>query len=554
MLTTSSILLKFAKEHPVTALIYVLTVLLVPIQDVGLPHLYGRVINAIQQGKPLFKPFASVLGVIFLLQMGILITEWNETFYSYPALQTQIRRDLIDNVFKTNETNFDEQESAMLIAKLIKLPTVIFNLVEQYKIVLIPQTIVCIIIMGYITWHDTFLGALLLIVTLLVVIAVNMMPSVCQMPSVKREVIMNTIHEETDDILRNMASIYNANSLTDEQDKLDGYHEEYRQESKDTLACIMRSKYVLVPAVIIMYAIFMWRCYNLVKSKKLATGTFVSLFLVMMSLMGSLNRYVNQIKELVGRRGVIEASLPKHQQFVPPTKNTLVKHSRAEPLDHGALIEFADVKFGYEGSKGALLSALNFAVKPGERLLIKGRIGTGKSTILKLLMKYKVPTEGEIYLSGVPYSNLTPRQVRQTVGYVPQTPILFNRSIYDNIIYGSQGVTRKDVVELLRTLKVDHIINTFPEGIDANVGKNGSKLSGGQRQIVWILRVLLQNPRILLLDEPTASIDEKTKEMVAELLKRVMENRTVIMVSHDHRAYLDRNAASRDSVWRVLEL
>lgn len=547
MITTSSILLKFAKEHPVTAIIYIITVFLVPIQDVGLPHLYGRVINAIQQGKPLFKPFASVLFVIVLLQIGVLITEWNETYYSFPALQTQIRRDMIEYIFKANETNFDEQETATLIAKLIKLPMVIFNLVEQYKIVLIPQTIVCTIIMGYIMWHDLFLGLLLLFVTLLVIIAVNLMPSFCQMQSVKRETIMNMIHEETDDMLRNMTSIYNAHTLSDEQDKLDGYHEEYRQESKGTLSCIMRSKYILAPAVIIMYAIFMWRCYHLVKSKKLSTGTFVSLFLVMMSLMGSLNRYVNQTKDLVGRKGVIEASLPNpDKERIKTIKSVKKPH---EPRDHSALLEFVDVKFGYENSKGALLSALNFSVKPGERLIIKGRIGTGKSTILKLLMKYKVPTDGEIYLSGVPYSSLTARQVRQTVGYVPQTPILFNRSIYDNIVYGTKGINRKDIVDLLQTLKVDHIINTFPEGIDAHVGKNGSRLSGGQRQIVWILRVLLQNPRILLLDEPTASIDDKTKEMVAALMERVMENRTVIMVSHDQKTGRD-NASG----WRVLEL
>lgn len=547
MITTSSILFKFANEHPVTTVIYIITVLLVPIQDVGLPHLYGRVINAIQQGKPLFKPFASVLFVIILLQIGVLITEWNETYYSFPALQTQIRRDMIEYIFRVNETDFDEQETATLIAKLIKLPMVIFNLVEQYKIVLIPQTIVCTIIMGYIMWHDLFLGLLLLFVTLLVIIAVNLMPSFCQMQSVKRETIMNMIHEETDDILRNMTSIYNAQTLSDEQDKLDGYHEEYRQESKGTLSCIMRSKYILAPAVIIMYAIFMWRCYHLVKSKKLVTGTFVSLFLVMMSLMGSLNRYVNQTKDLVGRKGVIEASLssyqiPHPQKFVPFVKKP------HETRDPHALIEFVDVKFGYENSNGALLSALNFLVKPGERLMIKGRIGTGKSTILKLLMKYKLPTEGEIYLSGVPYSSLTARQVRQTVGYVPQTPVLFHRSIYDNIVYGTKGVNRKDVIDLLQTLKVDHIINTFPEGIDATVGKNGSRLSGGQRQIVWILRVLLQNPRILLLDEPTASIDDKTKEMVAALMERVMESRTVIMVSHDHKG------RDNPSGWRVLEL
>jgi ABC-type multidrug transport system fused ATPase/permease subunit len=129
-LTVKNILIKFGKENPGTAFIYLITLFLVPIQDVGLPHLYGRVINAIQNKNPLFKPFAYLIALIALLQVGVLIGDWNENYYSYPALQAQIRKDIIETIFNKYETDYDEQQTATLIAKMVKLPTVLYNLVD----------------------------------------------------------------------------------------------------------------------------------------------------------------------------------------------------------------------------------------------------------------------------------------------------------------------------------------------------------------------------------------------------------------------------------------
>jgi ABC-type bacteriocin/lantibiotic exporter with double-glycine peptidase domain len=306
------------------------------------------------------------------------------------------------------------------------------------------------------------------------------------------------------------------------------------------------NKYILAPTIIALYAFFMWRCYNLVTMKKLNTGIFVSLFLIMMSLMGSLSRYVNQTKELVSRRGVIEASLNQisdndneknaaggNQQDMLPQKykDASERHPPNIPKDN--IVYFDRVTYMYKGSKNPILHAITLGIAQGQRVLIKGRIGCGKSTLLRLLMKYKVPQLGEIYLGHKPYSQLSAKMVRSIVGYVPQTAILFNRSIYENITYGVNNVSKEDVIKMLTHLGLSHIFDTFPEGIDANVGKNGNKLSGGQRQIVWILRVLLQDPTIILMDEPTASIDDKTKDTVRELLGEVMKSRTVIMVTHD---------------------
>jgi ABC-type bacteriocin/lantibiotic exporter with double-glycine peptidase domain len=118
-------------------------------------------------------------------------------------------------------------------------------------------------------------------------------------------------------------------------------------------------------------------------------------------------------------------------------------------------------------------------------------------------------------------------------GYMTQNPVLFNRSILENIQFGNPDVSRKEIVDLLERFKLNDVFNKLDKGIDTPVGKNGSKISGGQKQIIWFLRIYLQNPDILLMDEPTASLSPESKETIWTLIKEGFKGKTIIMSSHD---------------------
>ena len=179
------------------------------------------------------------------------------------------------------------------------------------------------------------------------------------------------------------------------------------------------------------------------------------------------------------------------------------------------------------------MKGITLEIKPNERVAFIGRIGTGKTTFLKLIMGYKQPQQGEIYLDGMAYSSFEISKLRRMIGYVHQYPMLFNRSIYENVVYGVPGATREDIMTLMKTYGVQDIFANLPDGLETNVGRKGNKLSGGQRQMVWLLRVMLMNPKILVLDEPTASVDDQTRSLIFKMLDVVMQNRTVIIVTHD---------------------
>jgi ABC-type bacteriocin/lantibiotic exporter with double-glycine peptidase domain len=193
-----------------------------------------------------------------------------------------------------------------------------------------------------------------------------------------------------------------------------------------------------------------------------------------------------------------------------------------------------DVVFRVPGRAAPILDGVSLVVWPGERVAIVGPVGSGKSTLLKLVVKLNVPDSGEIYLDGRSYRELSASQVMRRVAYVPQTPALFNRSIYQNITYGVRPAPDPAAVAaLLDRLELSDVFAGLEGGLEARVGKGGAKLSGGQRQVVACMRVLLQDPEIVALDEVTASLDAEMKRRLMRLFDVMFAGKTVLLVTHD---------------------
>lgn len=196
-------------------------------------------------------------------------------------------------------------------------------------------------------------------------------------------------------------------------------------------------------------------------------------------------------------------------------------------------VEFRQVSFHYRDDDVNVLENVNFKIKIGERVAIIGRVGSGKSTLGKLLLKLYTPTEGTILLDGTDYKQINPDDLRQQIGYVPQDVILFYGSIRDNICVGAPFIHDSALLNAAELAGVTQFTNNHPKGFDRQVGEKGAELSGGQRQSVALARSLIMNPNILLLDEPTSSMDDNNERQVKKRLHEYLtEHHTLILITH----------------------
>lgn len=197
-------------------------------------------------------------------------------------------------------------------------------------------------------------------------------------------------------------------------------------------------------------------------------------------------------------------------------------------------IRLEKVTLRYPDEERDALRDVSISIKAGEKVALLGRIGCGKSSLNKLILGFYQPTSGSILLDGVDIRQLDPLQLRSHIGYVPQDVSLFAGSLRENIVAGG-GSDRVDDDELLRALQIaglESLVNGHPSGIDLQVGERGQALSGGQKQSVAIARALVQDPSILLLDEPTSSMDNASEEAFKANLTQVAEGKTVLVVTH----------------------
>ncbi len=218
----------------------------------------------------------------------------------------------------------------------------------------------------------------------------------------------------------------------------------------------------------------------------------------------------------------------------------IIKENR-EPLDEGDYLpekpvagkmNFEDVKFEYEPDDHTLEN-ISFEVKPGQVIALLGSTGSGKSTLVNLLPRFFEYTGGKILLDGVELNRYPRKYLRQQIGIVEQEPFLFSRSIRENITYGvGREVTDAEVETAARAAAVHDVILSFKDGYKTLVGERGVTLSGGQKQRVTIARTILKNPRILILDDSTSSVDTETEAEIREALNKLMVDRTTFIIAH----------------------
>jgi len=195
-------------------------------------------------------------------------------------------------------------------------------------------------------------------------------------------------------------------------------------------------------------------------------------------------------------------------------------------------IEFKNVVFTHSGSKDEIFNNFNLDIKPGEKIGLVGHSGAGKSTLVRLVLRFSDLDSGEILINGQDISKIKQSDLHSLISYVPQEPLLFHRSIKENIAYGNETASEEEIIKVAKLAHADEFINGLPEGYKTLVGERGVKLSGGQRQRIAIARAMLKNSPILILDEATSALDSESEKLIQDALRKLMENKTTIAIAH----------------------
>jgi len=212
--------------------------------------------------------------------------------------------------------------------------------------------------------------------------------------------------------------------------------------------------------------------------------------------------------------------------------NEIIDEKNAKKLRvKNPTIRFNNVSFAYEDGK-KLFDGLNLYIKAGARVGLIGPSGGGKTSVTKLLLRFMDIQSGSIEIDGQNIASCTQKSLRENIAYVPQEPLLFHRSLMENIRYGKPGASDAEVIEAARKAHADEFIQNLQHGYDTLVGERGIKLSGGQRQRVAIARAILKDAPIIILDEATSALDSESEKLIQDALEKLMKNRTTLVIAH----------------------
>lgn len=266
----------------------------------------------------------------------------------------------------------------------------------------------------------------------------------------------------------------------------------------------------------------------LIQKGELTMGGLIAISM----LLGRTIAPMRQVASLITRIHGAQASFTSLDKIMQSGVEMDKERTYLQKENFEGSFEFKNVDFSYPESPILSLHDISFKIEPGQKVGILGRIGSGKSTVGKLMMRFYLPSKGSVYVDGKDINQINPYTLRHHIGYVPQQVQLFFGSIKENIMMGASYVDDARVQLVAEMAGVTEFTDKHPQGLDMQVGEMGQNLSGGQKQLIALARALLLFPKILILDEPSSSMDQTTEKILIEKLKTIIKDRTVIIATH----------------------
>ena len=442
-------------------------------------------------------------------------------------VMARLKQNAFDYMIKHSYTFFANNFSGSLVQKVGRFSRAFEALADSLAFNFIPL-VIAVVGSIWITWFIAPVVSIIISIWVVVITAFSVIFSTWKLKydTIVAEADSHTTGYLADSVTNNTAVSY----FTGHEHESFGFKDVSNDQAKKTLFswrlgditdAVQTLLIVLVEFFVFYYAIKYW------KTGLITIGTFVLAQTYIIGLsqqLWGLNRIIRNIyQSLADSRQMVEILLTDYEIKNAPDAKKLI-------VNKGEIV-FNDVSFDF-GKDNEVLSNINITIKPGEKVAIVGPSGAGKTTFVRLIMRLYNLTKGKISIDGQDISGVAQDSLRENISFVPQDPILFHRTLLENIRYGRRDATDEEVKEAAHLAHCDEFIENLPLKYETFVGERGIKLSGGERQRVAIARAILKRAPILIFDEATSSLDSYSESLIQDALKNLMSSCTTIVIAH----------------------
>ncbi len=435
-----------------------------------------------------------------------------------------IRTKMFDVLIRLPVTYFDKRSSGVLISKFTFDVTQVADAATKVITVLVKDFTVVIVLLAYLTFLNWRLAIMLLIFGPIIAIVIKSVSKRMRLMSHRLQESVGELNNSVSESIRGQREIKLFNSYYHEQ----GRFSHAANQARKFQMKVIRTSAMIVPVIQLIVASAVAVLIAIALREQavsgMTKGDFVAFFTATALLLPP-------IKRLAGVNEFLQRGIAAAESVFILLDTPIEIDTSAKTIRFDGAIEFSNVYLTYDDKE--VLFDISMSVRPGETWAIVGRSGAGKTSIVNLLPRFYSPTKGTIHVDGKDLSSYSLECVRHNMSYVSQNIVLFNDTIYNNIAYGSHTAFSPDqIVTAAERAQVSVFSDLLPDGLDTIVGDNGVRLSGGQRQRIAIARAFLKDAPILIMDEATAALDNKSERLVQTALKSLKSGRTTFIVAH----------------------
>ena len=511
-----------------------------PLEAVIVPQIYSHFFDELTRStdkKVYFKYFAFIVVFLVIINASNCITTYIES-QIIPDLNKYIINYIFQNLLKKYENNIEEIEIGKIISRINTVPTHLKEIISTMCVWVIPRIFAIIVINLYFMYLNPYMG-LISIIILLIYYFVNKYFFIrCKKYSIEKHKLFEKKNQDTQDKLSNSFSIYSNGKVDNEILNYSQKTGIYTAKFKENLCCynnIYISNSILN---IILFITLNFTASYLYFIKKIKFTNLIAVFITIIYYIPCVITIYSSLPELVTYYGTLNSvdyfieDLYKVNSKINKNKikNNVDNNDTLSKINKGS-IEIKNLSFGYKNNH-KLFNNFNLLISPNQKIAIIGNSGNGKSTLIKLIMGYYNLPLNTILIDDKDINNYNLNNLRTQISYVNQNTKLFNLTLLENIQYGND-LSREEIINLCNKVNINNIFKNLKEGLDTNVGIEGNNLSGGQKQMVHILRAICKKNKIVILDEPTAAIDVENKKNVINAIIELSKNSTLILITHD---------------------